>query len=115
MAFVISRTSPIGELVMNHPVAAAVLLERGFHCIGCGLSAYETLEQGAAVHGMDDAEIDALVSDLKDAVKNEAETLRKATTAPSKPAPAFAPAKTAEKPAAPMPAEAKKGKKSKTG
>jgi hybrid cluster-associated redox disulfide protein len=100
MAFVISRTSPIGELVLNHPVAAAVLLGHGFHCIGCSLSAYETIEEGAVVHGMDDAAIDALVSELQDAVKGEAETLRKATTA--KPS------------AAPLPKE-KKGKKSEKG
>ena len=66
MAFVISRTSPIGDLVLNHPVAASVLLEHGFHCIGCGLAAYETIEEGAAAHGFDDAAIDALVQEIKD-------------------------------------------------
>jgi hybrid cluster-associated redox disulfide protein len=82
MASKITRATPIGELVMNHPVAAAVLLEHGFHCIGCSLSAYETLEQGAAVHGMDDAQIDALVKKLRDAAEREGEILRKATITP---------------------------------
>jgi len=78
MAFVISRTSPIGELVLNHPVSASVLLEHGFHCIGCGLAAYETLEGGAAAHGFDDAAIDALVQEIKDAAKHEEEMLNAA-------------------------------------
>ena len=65
----IGRDTPIGELVMNYPAAVEVLFEHGFHCIGCGLSAYETLEQGAAAHGFDDAAIDAIVGEIKEAVK----------------------------------------------
>jgi len=83
MAFVISRTSPIGELVLNHPVSASVLLEHGFHCIGCGLAAYETLEQGAAAHGFDDAAIDALVQEIKDAAKREEEILKNLANKPA--------------------------------
>ena len=77
MAFVISRASTIGELVLNHAVSAEVLLKHGFHCIGCSLAAYETLEEGAAAHGMGDAQIDALVQEIKDAVKREEEALKK--------------------------------------
>jgi hybrid cluster-associated redox disulfide protein len=71
MAQEIRRDTPIGELVMNYPSAVAVLFERGFHCIGCSLSAYETLEEGARVHGMDDAGIDALVEELRKAAKDD--------------------------------------------
>ena len=78
MAYEISRKSPIGELVLNVPSAASVLLEKGFHCIGCGLAAYETLEEGAAAHGFDDAAIDALVRELKDAAKKDDAALAKA-------------------------------------
>ncbi|MCX6770898.1 MAG: DUF1858 domain-containing protein [Candidatus Micrarchaeota archaeon] len=75
MAFEISRTSPIGELVMNYPAAASVLLEHGFHCIGCGLAAYETIEEGAAAHGFGEAEIDALVKEIQDAARKEEDFL----------------------------------------
>jgi hybrid cluster-associated redox disulfide protein len=78
MAYGISRKSPIGELVLNAPSAAAVLLEHGFHCIGCGLAAYETVEEGAAAHGFDDAAIDSLVQELIVAAKKEEEMLNKA-------------------------------------
>ncbi len=76
MALEISRKTPIGELIINHISAASVLLGHGFHCIGCQLAAYETIEEGAAAHGMDDAQIDALVQEIKDAAKKETEELK---------------------------------------
>lgn len=42
----------IGDLVKKYPHAVEVLAKHGFHCIGCTLSPYETLEAGAAVHGI---------------------------------------------------------------
>ena len=83
MAEKISRKTPIGELVLNHPVSAAVLLEHGFHCIGCQLAACETLEEGAAAHGFDDAAIDALVQEIKDAVAHEEEILKNLANKPA--------------------------------
>jgi hybrid cluster-associated redox disulfide protein len=83
MAYEISRKSPIGELVLNAPSAASVLLEAGFHCIGCGLAAYETVEEGAAAHGFDDAAIDALVKKLQDAAKKEEEMLNRLADSPA--------------------------------
>jgi hypothetical protein len=40
------------------------------------MAAYETLEQGARVHGMDDAAIDGLIAELKEAVAEEEKRLR---------------------------------------
>jgi len=65
----INRDIMIGELVMNYPAAVEVLFQYGFHCIGCGLSAYETLGQGAAAHGFDEETIDRLIEEIKIAVK----------------------------------------------
>lgn len=73
MAPKIGRSIMIGELVMNYPQSVEVLYSRGFHCIGCGLSAYETLEQGALAHGFDDAAIDDMIKEIKDAVKKAEE------------------------------------------
>jgi len=67
----ITRQTPIGELVMNHLSSVEVLLSHGFHCIGCGLSAYETVEEGALAHGFDDAAIDKLVEELNEAAKKD--------------------------------------------
>jgi hybrid cluster-associated redox disulfide protein len=79
----ITRSISIGELVMNYPAAVEVLFSHGFHCIGCGLSAYETLEQGAAAHGYDDAMIDQIVLEIKEAAK-KAESSGLAAQMPAK-------------------------------
>lgn len=71
----ITRTTPIGELVVNYPSAVEVLYNHGFHCIGCGLSAYETLEEGARVHGYSDKDIDEMVLELRDAAKGDIERI----------------------------------------
>ncbi|MCK4326881.1 MAG: DUF1858 domain-containing protein [Candidatus Diapherotrites archaeon] len=49
----ITKDINIMELVTNHPEAVPVLAEAGFHCIGCALAQYETLEQGCQAHGID--------------------------------------------------------------
>ncbi|MBV9102785.1 MAG: P-loop NTPase [Candidatus Eremiobacteraeota bacterium] len=45
-------SSNIRELVEALPVAREVLERFGLHCAGCGVNKYETLEQGAAAHGL---------------------------------------------------------------
>jgi len=72
MPLKISKDTMIGELIMNYPQAVEVLYERGFHCIGCGLSAYETLEQGALAHGYDEETIEQIVKEIQAKV-NEAD------------------------------------------
>ncbi len=42
----------MGELVNKYPQATEILMKYGFHCIGCMVSPYESLEAGAAVHGI---------------------------------------------------------------
>jgi len=65
MPLKISKDTMIGELVMNYPQAVEVLYMHGFHCIGCGLSAYETLEQGAMAHGYDEETIKQIVKEIQ--------------------------------------------------
>ena len=55
----------LAEIVEKYPKLAEVLTEKyGFHCIGCVASEFESLEQGATVHGMNKKEIDKLVGYL---------------------------------------------------
>lgn len=77
----IDKNIRIGELVMNYPQSVDVLFSHGFHCIGCGLSAYETLEQGALAHGYDEATMEEIIRQIKDAVKKGGEaSLKQADT-----------------------------------
>jgi hybrid cluster-associated redox disulfide protein len=48
----ITPRTNINELVAALPVAAEVMQAFGLGCSGCGVSKYETIEQGAAAHGL---------------------------------------------------------------
>ncbi len=48
----IAPQTNIRELVKLLPVAADVLKQFGLGCPGCGVSGYETIEQGARAHGL---------------------------------------------------------------
>jgi len=43
----------IGDVIAAYPETIEALTDIGFHCIGCHASRYESIEEGAAVHGMD--------------------------------------------------------------
>lgn len=60
----VSKDMTIGEVVQSHPEAVDVMLSRGFHCVGCHVSPYETIEQGARGHGMSEADVDDLISEI---------------------------------------------------
>lgn len=53
----ITAQTKIDELVRDFPLAAEVLRAFGLGCSGCGVSKYETIEQGAAAHGLQTAPI----------------------------------------------------------
>lgn len=67
----ITRTMTIGDVVHLYPSVVETLLAEGVHCIGCGASYDETLEQGLAAHGKSDAEIDTAVKRLNEAIPAE--------------------------------------------
>jgi len=53
------------ELLEKYPQTAEVLAKKGFHCLGCALASFETLEQGAKAHGMEDKEVGELIKEIK--------------------------------------------------
>ena len=42
----------IGDIIRWYPDASLVLMKCGMHCITCGVSQYESLDQACAVHGL---------------------------------------------------------------
>jgi hybrid cluster-associated redox disulfide protein len=60
----------ISEVVDTHPDVIPLLIQNGMHCIGCGASMFETLEEGLMGHGMDDREVDRIVDELNTYVQN---------------------------------------------
>ncbi len=68
----ITKDIMIGDLVEAYPELAKVLVEDyGFHCIGCMAAGMETLEEGAQVHGFGKKEIESMVKNLRDLVKED--------------------------------------------
>ncbi len=49
----ITKDMTIGQLLMEHPNVAPILMEVGMHCLGCPSAQAESLEDAAMVHGMD--------------------------------------------------------------
>ena len=70
MAEKITKDMSLAEIVQKHPETAEVFQKHGLHCLGCAIASFETLEQGAAAHGMD---IDKLLADLNKAVGKKKE------------------------------------------
>jgi hybrid cluster-associated redox disulfide protein len=48
----VSRQTMIGELLQIDEDIAPILLGIGMHCLGCPSSQMETIEEAAAVHGI---------------------------------------------------------------
>jgi len=65
---VIERGMSIEEVVARHPETLRVFEEFGLGCAGCKAALFESIEQGAQVHGVD---IDMLVESLNKAAKED--------------------------------------------
>lgn len=60
----VTKETMIGELLaINAEAAAPVLLSIGMHCLGCPSSQMETIEEAAAVHGIDADELVATLNE----------------------------------------------------
>ena len=60
----ITKNWKIEELIEKYPESVDLLVDYGFHCIGCSLASFETIEQGGKAHGLKDKEIEALIKKL---------------------------------------------------
>lgn len=49
----ITKDMSFGEVLQRFPQTIPVFGKYGMHCIGCSMSAFETIEQGAKAHGID--------------------------------------------------------------
>ena len=65
----VTKDTMIGELLQIDENVAPLLLNIGMHCLGCPSSQMETIEQSAAVHGIDP---DGLVDDINDFLASQA-------------------------------------------
>ena len=66
----VKKDMQIGDILNMDMTIAPILMASGMHCIGCPASANETLEEAAAVHGLD---ADELVSKINEFLHHKAE------------------------------------------
>lgn len=67
----ITKDTLITDIVFRYPEAVSLLAEAGLHCIGCQLSAYDTIETGCQIHGFDEATIERLIGDMNRRIAEE--------------------------------------------
>lgn len=60
----ITKDMSFGEVLQMFPQTVPVFAKYGMHCIGCSMSAFETIEQGAMAHRID---VKKFVDDLNKA------------------------------------------------
>ena len=53
----VNKDTLIGEIVVQYPEAAEILLSIGMHCLGCPASRMESLQDACAVHGVDTQQV----------------------------------------------------------
>ena len=67
----ITKDMTLGDCVKEHPETVGVFTKFGLHCVGCHIAAFETIEQGAKAHGLNDADVEKMVKELNEAVEKE--------------------------------------------
>ena len=60
----ITKDMTVGDVVRKYPQVAPIFQSYGLHCVGCGVQYFETIEQGAMGHGMNE---ETFANMLKDA------------------------------------------------
>ena len=71
-AHAITKEMRIAQAISICPQAMGIMITHGLHCVGCHISAYETIEEGCKAHGMDDAQISSLIDEINTAAKSGA-------------------------------------------
>jgi len=66
----ITKDMAIAEIIQKHPEAMDIMMKFGLYCIGCHVSAYESLEDGGKAHGMSDADVNRMIKEMNNAVND---------------------------------------------
>ncbi len=71
MKYVVKRESLISEITEKCPKAIELLTEYGLSCATCFLNQFDNVESGAKLHGMTDAEIDRMISEINEVITTD--------------------------------------------
>ena len=65
----VTKEMTIASIIEKFPYAADSLKARGIHCVGCGVSSFETLEQGVLGHGRLKEELDEILEEINSTIE----------------------------------------------
>ena len=71
MKYVIRKDTLISDITKKSPRALKLLTDYGLSCADCFLNQFETLENGAKLHGMTDGEIAKMIKEINAELKKE--------------------------------------------
>lgn len=58
----------LGDVAVKYPQTMEVFFKYGLHCVGCSGASFETIEEGATVHGMTKSETERLLKKLNEVI-----------------------------------------------
>lgn len=61
---VINKDDRISLVIKKHPGSVPIMMKHGIHCVGCHAAFFETIEQGAKAHNIDDKAIEKMVDEI---------------------------------------------------
>lgn len=68
----IDPKTPISDLTEQYPQVTDILIyDYGLHCVGCIVAEFETLEEGAKAHGMDDKMFEKMIKDINKRINEQ--------------------------------------------
>ena len=73
----ITKNTLINHLLEKHPETTEILMAYGLHCVGCQFSEFDTIEDGAMIHGMNDEEIQMMIKDLNKTINAKGKKINK--------------------------------------
>ncbi len=62
----ITKDMKIDEIIEKNPNAVEIMFKYGLHCIGCAVASYESLEEGAKAHGLNEEDIKEMVKEINE-------------------------------------------------
>lgn len=66
----VTKNMKIGEVISKSPKAAEIMMLNGLHCVGCGVSLYESIEEGCLAHGLDKKQINKIIKEINKTIEN---------------------------------------------
>lgn len=71
MGYILKKTDLISDVAGECPRIIELLTEYGLACANCFLNQFDTVESGATLHGMSEAEIDSMIREINEQIKKE--------------------------------------------